>query len=303
MRGRKGAVVATVAAGLLWGSSFIVVKVGLASLDPHWFVFLRFVTAAVVALAAAALVGRLGEVVRLLRHPLVVWMGVTNAAGFILQFRGQTLTTAGKAALLVNTNTIFVAAASWLFLRERLTPAKALGVAAGIAGAFLVTTGGRLEGGGTVEGDATILGAAVVWTAFTLINKRVVVSRRASIGALSAAVPVLTALFSLPAAVVLAPERLPAVGWSLWPVAYTAVLCTVIPFSLWSWGLRHISATASTVILLTEVVFAMALAAVVLGERQPAAALWGGLLIGVAILLASLDSKEERAAGPDVAPE
>jgi len=303
MRGRKGAVVATVAAGLLWGSSFIVVKVGLRTLDPHWFVFLRFVTAAAVALAATAVAGRLGEVLRLLRHPLVVWMGLTNAAGFVLQFRGQTLTTAGKAALLVNTSTIFVAAASWMFLRERLTPAKALGVAAGVAGAFLVTTGGRLDGGGTVVGDLVILGAAVVWTAFTLINKRVVVSRRASIGALAAAVPVLTAAFSLPAALVLAPGRFPALGLDLWPVAYTAVFCTVIPFSLWSWGLRHISATASTVILLTEVVFAMALAAVVLGERQPAAALWGGFLIGVAILLASMDSKEERAAGPDVAPE
>lgn len=305
MKGRKGAVIATLAAGLLWGSSFVVVKVGLSDLDPYWFVFLRFSAAALVAVAAAAASGRLREALGLLKHPLVIWMGVSNAAGFVLQFKGQTLTTAGKAALLVNSNTIFVAIASWFVLRERLGPVKTLGVAVGMAGVFLVTTGGRatLAGGGTMLGDLLVLGAAVVWTVFVLLNKRVVVAHHADIRALAAAMLVITAAASLPAALILARGRFPEFGWGMWPVAYTAVLCTVIPFALWTWGLRFISATASSVILLTEVVFAMALAALVLGERQPAGALWGGLLIGVAVLLASLDSKGEIAAGPDIVPE
>ncbi|MBM3308152.1 MAG: DMT family transporter [Candidatus Eisenbacteria bacterium] len=305
MRGRKGAVVATLAAGLLWGSSFVVVKIGLSTLDPYWFVFLRFTTAALVALAVAALAGQLRQALRLLRHPLVVWMGVTNAVGFVLQFKGQTLTTAGKAALLVNTNTIFVAAASRLFLRERLGPAKALGIAAGMAGVFLVTTGGRLALGSsvTILGDLTVLAAAVVWTAFVLIDKRLMAAGGVSVRALASAMLIVTAATALPAALVFGSGRLPPVGWGLWPVGYTAVFCTVIPFALWTWGLKRISATTSSVILLTEVVFAMALAALVLGERQTTGALWGGVLIGAAVLLASLDSRDEIAAGPDIVPE
>lgn len=305
MQGRKGAVIATLAAGLLWGSSFIVVKIGLSDLNPYWFVFLRFSTAALVALAAAFLAGRGRETLRLLRHPLVVWLGVTNAAGFVLQFNGQRLTTAGKAALLVNANTIFVAVASWFVLRERLGPAKTLGIAVGMAGVFLVTTGGRaaLFGGPAAAGDLLVLGAAVVWTAFVLLDKRLVAAHNVDIRALSAAMLVITAAASFLPALLFAPGSLPDLGWGLWPVAYTAVLCTVIPFALWTWGLRSISATASSVILLVEVVFAMTLAALILGERLSAGALWGGLLIGVAVLLASLGSKEELAPGPDIVPE
>lgn len=305
MRGRKGAVIATIAAGLLWGSSFVVVKIGLSDLNPYWFVFLRFSTAALVALVAASLAKKGPETLRLLRHPLVLWLGVTNAAGFVLQFRGQTLTTAGKAALLVNANTIFVAVASWFVLHERLGRAKTLGVAVGMVGVYLVTTGGRaaLVGGPAAAGDLLILGAAVVWTAFVLLDKRLVAAHNVDIRALSAAMLVITAAASLPPAIFLAPGRAPHFGWGLWPVAYTAVLCTVIPFALWTWGLRSISATASSVILLIEVVFATALAALILGERLSTGALWGGLLIGVAVLLASLGSKEELAPGPDIVPE
>lgn len=305
MRGRKGAVIATIAAGLLWGSSFVVVKIGLSDLDPYWFVFLRFSTAALVALAAASLARKGRETLRLLGHPLVLWLGVTNAAGFVLQFRGQAITTAGKAALLVNANTIFVAVASWFVLRERLGPAKTLGVAVGMVGVYLVTTGGRwaLIGGPAAVGDLLVLGAAVVWTAFVLLDKRLVAAHNVDITALSAAMLVVTAAASLPPALLLARGRAPDLGWELWPVAYTAVLCTVIPFALWTWGLRSISATASSVILLVEVVFAMTLAALILGERLSAGALWGGLLIGVAVLLASLGSKEELAPGPDIVPE
>lgn len=305
MRGRKGAVIATLAAGLFWGSSFVVVKIGLSDLDPYWFVFLRFSAAALVAVAAASFAGKHRETLRLLRHPFVLWLGVTNAAGFVLQFKGQTLTTAGKAALLVNSNTIFVAVASWFVLRERLGPLKTLGIAIGMAGVFLVTTGGRvsLVGGPAAAGDLLVLGAAVVWTAFVLLDKRLVAAHHVDILALSAAMLLVTAAASLPPALLFAPGRAPDLGWDLWPVIYTAVLCTVIPFALWTWGMKFISATASSVILLVEVIFATTLAALVLGERLPAGALWGGLLIGVAVLLASLGSKEELAPGPDIVPE
>ena len=125
MRGSKGAVLATVAAGLLWGSSFAVVKIGLRSIDPFWFVFLRFAAASVLVILIVALTGRTHRVLALLRNPLVLWLGVTNAAGFVFQFKGQTMTTAANAALLINASTLFVAADFnlWVaFLVKRFPP-------------------------------------------------------------------------------------------------------------------------------------------------------------------------------------
>ena len=305
MHGQKPAVLVTLVAGLLWGSSFVVVKVGLADLDPYWFVFLRFATAAVIAFVVAWHAGAGGEALRLLRRPLVLWLGVSNAVGFVLQFKGQTITTAGKAALLVNSNTVFVAIASCFVFRERLGWPKALAVVAGMAGVVLVTTGGRVQlaQGPALAGDLFVLGAALVWTVFVLLDKKVVATHEVGVRALTAAMLAVTAVASLPAALVLAPGRFPRSGAALWPVGYTAVFCTVLPFMLWTWGLKFITATTSSVILLTEIVFALALAAVLLDERLSTGALWGSLLIVLAVFLASREAKEELAAGPDVVPE
>lgn len=305
MRGTKGAVVATVLSALLWGSSFSVIELGLRAIDPYWFVFMRFALAAVVALSVTAASGHFRDAVRLMRHPLVLLLGVSNAVGFIFQFKGQTLTTAGKAALFVNSSTIFVALASRFILRERMGPLKAVAVVMGMVGVFVVTTGGRLSiaAGPELGGDMLVLAAALVWTVFILVNKRVVAGESVGLRALTSAMVTVTALAALPAALVFGRGHLPEPSVHWWAVVHTAVLCTVVPFFLWSWGLKHITATASSVILLTEIVFALTLAALLLGERLSTGSLIGSLLIVSSVLLASRESGDEVVSGPDVVPE
>ncbi len=292
MSQQRGPIAATALAGLLWGSSFVVVKLGLRSIDPYWFVLFRFATAAIIAVSYAAVIGRLRAVGRLLTDPLVIWLGVSNGIGFALQFKGQTLTTAGKAALFVNSSTILVAIASRYVFRERFTPAKVAAVAVGMAGVMLVTTGGAFGpiAGPELTGDLFVLAAAVLWTAFILLDKRIVASGEVDVRALTAAMVTITALTVLPVALVLGHGGPPPFDSRLWVVGYTAVFCTVLPFLLWSWGLKSISATSSCVILLIEIVFALALAAVVFGERLASGGAVGALLIMGAVLLISRET-------------
>ena len=269
MKGQRAAVAATAMSGLLWGSSFVVVKLGLRTIDPYWFVFLRFATASGIAIGYVAAIGRLSGFRAAMRHPLVIWLGVTNAAAFVMQFQGQTLTTASKAALFVNSNTILVAIASWFVFRERLTRLKASAIVLGMIGVVIVTTGGRfrLTPGPELTGDALIFGAAIIWTAFVLLNKRIVAEHIADVRVLTAAMVTVTALTALPLSVAFGTGGLPNLSRDLWVVGYTALFCTVLPFLLWTWGLKRISATGSCVILLVEIVFALALATAVFGER------------------------------------
>ena len=83
----------------------------------------------------------------------------------------------------------------------------------------------------------------------------------------------------------------PVLDRRLWVVGYTAVFCTVLPFLLWSWGLKRIPATSSCVILLIEIVFALVLAAVVFGERLTPGAMFGALLIMGAVLLVARETR------------
>lgn len=305
MKGTRGAVLATLAAGLLWGSSFAVIKIGLRSIDPFWFVFLRFAAASVLALVVSAAAGRTSKVFALLKNPLVIWLGVSNAAGFVFQFKGQTMTTASNAALLINASTIFVAIASRVVFRERFGPLKILAVLIGAAGVFLVTTGGRpeLAGGTAVRGDLLVLTAAFLWTFFILLDKKIVTSPGADVRALTAAMVTVTAVAALPVALVFGRGGFPAPSPELWTVPYTATFCTVAPFFLWTWGLKHITATTSSIVLLTEVVFALTLASVLLGERLAPVALLGSALILTAVAMASREKVEALAVGPDVVPE
>ncbi|MBD3368317.1 MAG: EamA family transporter [Candidatus Eisenbacteria bacterium] len=301
----KQAVATTVLAGLLWGSSFVVIKIGLESLDPYWFAFLRFATATVIAVSYAAVTGRLRVLGRLLKNPLVILFGISNAVGFIMQFKGQTMTTAGKAALFVNLSTIFVAVGSRFMFRERFGPLKVVAVVAGMIGVFLVTTGGRFTIASPTEfaGDMIILGGAVAWTFFILLDKKIVHGTGVDIRALTAAQVLLTAATALPAALIFAPRAFPSFDASWWAILYTAVFCTVIPFMLWTSGLRYISATVSSVILLIEILFAIVLAAVLLGETLAPVGIVGAGLIALAAYLATRGQIEKAAPGPDIVPE
>ncbi len=305
MKGSKGAVLATIAAGLLWGSSFAVVKIGLRSIDPFWFVFLRFAAASVLVVLFSALTGRTRRVLALLRNPLVVWLGVSNAAGFVFQFKGQTMTTAANAALLINASTLFVAMASRVVFRERFGPLKVIAVLVGMGGVFLVTTGGRPSAamGAALHGDLLVLTAALLWTFFILLNKQIVAAHPVDVHALTAAMVAVTTVIALPVALVFGEGGFPKMSVELWTVPYTAVFCSIAPFYLWTWGLKRITATTSSIVLLTEIVFALALAAVLLGERLSPVALVGSALILAAVALASREKGEEAPVGPDVVPE
>ena len=303
--GARGAVVSTLAAGLLWGSSFSVIKIGLRSLDPFWFVLLRFVFASLLAVGAALIAGRGRRFASYLRHPLVIWLGVSNAAGFVFQFKGQTLTSASHAALLINASTIFVAIASRFVFRERFGPAKTLSIVIGMLGVLLVTTRGGMArwGGPGLVGDLLIVLAAFLWSFFILLDKRIVSEPGTDVRALTAAMVAMTTLCAVPVALIFGEGGFPRFTPDWWTIAYTGAFCTVLPFFLWTSGLRFITATTSSVIMLAEVVFALALAAVLLGERLSAGAVIGSLMILTAVAIISREKSERVPVGPDVVPE
>jgi drug/metabolite transporter (DMT)-like permease len=268
-------------------------------------VFLRFLFAALLAVGITAAAGRGRRVLAYLRNPLVIWLGVSNASGFVFQFKGQTMTTASHAALLINASTIFVAIASRFVFGERFGHLKTLSIIAGMLGVVLVTTRGGASqlGGSGLVGDLLVLVAAFLWTFFILLDKKIVGWRDTDVRALTAAMVLVTAISALPVALIFGRGGLPAFTPAWWTIAYTGALCTVLPFFLWTSGLRFITATTSSVIMLAEVVFALGLAAMLLGERLSPGAVAGSLLILVAVGLASKQTGDVIPAGPDVVPE
>ncbi len=285
---RPAAILLTLLASLLWGSSFVVNKLGLdGGLDPVMFTLLRMILAAAIT---TALVARTPH--RALRWFLdwrILVLGLSNAGGFLFQYLGQGQTSSSHAALLANAGLPLVVLLGWWLLRENLDPLRLVSVALTLVGALLIALW-RAPGGGeaSLRGDVLVGLSSATWATFIVLNRRLMQERPGELLPMTAAMYLWTVLATLPVAASRGfplPER-PA-GWLA--VAYTGIFCSVIPYLAWSHGLKTITAAASSVLLTLEIVFAVLLSMAILGESLGWGAVAGGVLILLGAALVSRD--------------
>lgn len=246
---------------------------------------LPFVAIRFVAVAAAVVV---------VPRPRTSWRTIIGVGAFMSLGQFGLLYTSmalglqpGLAALVLQAQAVFTILIAALALRERPSTAQVVGVALGVVGLSIVAAG--RGGNAPALAVALALAAAMSWAIGNVISRRAgVVSGPRRLGSLS--LTVWSALVPLPALalsfVIEGPDAishgLAAFGWSaLVSTLYTAVLCTIIGYSIWNGLLsRNPSAAVVPWVLLAPVV-AMTSAALLLGQiPNPAEVLGGALLIG-----------------------
>ena len=276
----------TLAAGILWGTSFPAIKIGLQFMDAYTFAFLRFLIALLMMLSISLLAK--GFSFQFEKKRLILFLGLINGISYLLQYQGMTVTTAAKASLFVNLTVVWVSLLSPVLLKERLGSRKILGVAASLVGVFLITTNLDFTSlnQGAIIGDLFVISAGIGWAFFIVYNKPLVTDSKGKLQSMTwllafTLLPMLpTASFSVSNF-----ASLPIFAWLA--VLYTALFCWVIPYYLWWKGLKQISAISSSVILLIEVIVAVTIATLALGEVLTVISGVGAFLIIVAILLVS----------------
>jgi drug/metabolite transporter (DMT)-like permease len=277
----------TAAAAILWGTSFPVITLGIrAGLDPLAFAFLRFALASAIMLGMCRVYRK--EVGGLLRSRAVWIIGFFDAVGYLCQYVGQAYTSASVASLLVNLSVVLAALGGVVFLGERIGGVKATGVVAAVVGTVLLTTKGDLSlvTGGQLFGDAQYLVAAVSWAAYIVYGKKKTDETAWDPVAASAAIVAVTTVFILPVALFANWTSVNSVpAWEA--VAYTAIFNTAIAFALYQSGLRYLTATSSAVVLMLEIVTAMAISTIFLGEEMNLFSWAGAALVLVSVLLVS----------------
>ena len=288
MNQTRKAVFLTVLSGVLWGSSFPAIKIGLRYIDPYMFVFLRFFSAAIIMFIILLFTRKLDIKFANKR----IWgLGILNGVSYLLQNVGISFTAASKSSLLVNLTAVWVAIISWFLLKERFGKKKLLGIILSIIGVFLITTNLNFSEltQGMLLGDILVLSSGVGWSFFIVYNKKYIDDAENSFQfmawVLFITVIPLIPFIPLSSSVSL---NLPIEAW--FAIAYTAIFCWIVPYSLWLKGLKHISSVTSTVVLLTEVVVAIIISYFMLDEVFTLISSAGALLILFAIVLVSLDN-------------
>jgi len=277
--------------GLLWGTSFVTMKIGLEYVDPYSFAFLRLFAAFILS-AAFIFIGERPEV-NMLRDPSIWALGALNAGAFVLEYVGLAYTTATRTALIVNANVAVTALLSWRVYHESMGFGKLVALPLGILGVFLLVTGGDLSSlsGGQAAGDLLVFLAGIVWSFFLVLNKGMVSKKEVNVPQMVVWVMLVTAIAMVPFAVFLGGVGRALVPWEGWgAVAYTAVFCTVIPYLLFAKAQRFVTVTFSSLVLLIEVIVAVVSSVLILGEQLALGSGLGAVFVCVSIVLASRGS-------------
>jgi drug/metabolite transporter (DMT)-like permease len=265
----------------LWGASFLFMRMGAAAFGPVALVFLR--VAGATLLLVPLLLAR-GEAAALRRHWRSIGaVGLINSAlPFLLFALAALALTTALMSVFNATASLWGALVAWLWLGERLTPSRWLGLLIGVAGVVGLSWG-KADFKPGDHGVSAALGIAACLAAALLYGLGANLSRRYLVGVPPMAVAAgsqaaATLVLAVPAALAWPAHNPGPAAW-----AATGVLafgCTGLAYVLYFRLIaRAGTANAMSVTFLIPG-FALLWGWLILGERPTAA-----MLVGCAVIL------------------
>jgi len=274
-------------ATVVWGSTFVTTKAGLAYISPMAFIAARSVLGGcVLLLFFRSVLPRIGPP-ELKAGALI---GIFLFLGYVCLTVGMTYTTASKAAFINSFEAVLPAVLLALVWRKPGTPLLWVGALAALCGLYLISVpAGGISG--LNRGDVLVFCAAVLFS-FHTITVGFLTSRH-EVGALTllqVATTAILALVSLPLFVLLGVER-PRVEFT--PVLALALLLSgvgsmAIGLTIQTWAQRHTPASHAALYFSLIPVFAALASYLFLGERMGGREVAGASCIFAGILMASV---------------
>ncbi len=155
---------------LLWGGNWPAMKLAVGQISPLWLSTLRFASGGLCLFPLAALSGQLQWPIKK-DWPIVITGALFQMVGFsafvVIALLSMPV---GRSIILAYSTPLWVAPASVLVLRERLSPVAAAGVCCGIAGLVLLTSPWDVDWShpAAITGIGLLLGAALLWAVYIL---------------------------------------------------------------------------------------------------------------------------------------
>jgi drug/metabolite transporter (DMT)-like permease len=264
---------------LVWGSTYLAIRVTDRTLPPLLMSSVRFLIAGV-ALYAFAARGR----ARPARREWVA-AAITGAALLLVGNGGvawaETRLDSGFAALIVAIIPLYVALFDRVFFGRRLSRVALVGLAVGFAGVAVLV---RPGGGNNVGVALALVATTSAWAAGSLYARGAPLP---SSPLLSAAMQMLSAAVFLGIAGLTAGEAndVHASSFTLKPMlafAYLVVVGSLIAFSAYAWLLKNVRISVVATYAFVNPVVAVALGTLFLGESIG----WSTILAGAAIVTA-----------------
>ena len=251
---------------IIWGANSVATKIGLADIPPLRLAGFRFVLGGLLIVVWARLTGRLvGLTVAPHEWGPLANLGVVSAIQTACVNIGTSMTSASHAAVLLNLYAVhIVVLAHFLIPGDRLTARRLGGVVVAYSGIALLSLRQSSGGGATLAGDAVMFVSGMLLAERTIYLARAV--QNLDPVKLLLAQAVIGVFLFLIVSFVFEPA---ATRWTtslVGSIGYQAVLVTGFNFIVNLWLLKRYRPSALAPYLLTQPLFGVLAAAVVLKE-------------------------------------
>ena len=274
------AVGAAALAMLIYASQFVLSRWSMQRTLSLWdLAALRFVVAGVLSLPIVIWHRPAGA---LAWRRIAVLSVAAGAPYTLIMYAGLTRAPASHGAVIITgAMPVFASLLAWLWLGERQSPAKALGLALIVIGLTLVGWPELAAGGSAWVGDVLFIVAAVLWALFTVGVRRWRIDPLPG----TAAVWVL-ALPYVPVYAAVAGRRVLDAprGEVVFQALFQGLGVAIVALALYAWAIRVLGDGLASLFMPLVPVFAVLLGIVVLGEVPAAVQLVGiaGVTLGMA---------------------
>jgi drug/metabolite transporter (DMT)-like permease len=274
---------------LVWGTTYISVKSVILETTPLMLACLRFFCASAVLVPLALMRGSF----KALPKPLPIGtLLLMTLCGYVLYFvafnYALVYTSAVQGALIQALLPAAVAAAAAIFLRERLSARRIIGIALSIAGVMLVVRYGQgdTNARNPVLGGILMASTVVFWAIYTVLAKRLAKADQIA----------MTAFSTFIAGVLLVPlvfidlhgAPIPPLSTTAWAhVAYLGLFASGAAFVVYNLALRDLDASAVGVWMNLVPIVGMAAAVLFLGETLNPWQIVGGAVALIGMWLSS----------------
>lgn len=277
---------------LLWSSTFLFIKAGLRDIPPFTFAWVRLAIAAIIlGTVASVSTGWRGIGRRALADIAaagVLLLGVNYA----LVFWGAQFVPSGLVAILQAGTPVIALVFGWWLGSERVTARKIIALVTGLVGVSIIfgaeakaSSAAALAGAAAVFAGSVCVAFSYVW--IKTRGHRVPPSAVATVQSLAGLIPLAAIAFVFEGAP--APAAWTATGWLA--LLYLALAASVVAFWLNYWLLKRMDTSAMLLMGVAEVPIAVALGAVVFGERLPAGTVVGGACVLISVIGALTDTR------------
>jgi drug/metabolite transporter (DMT)-like permease len=283
LKSRPLAIVLLLIAILIWGGAYVVTKGGLSELPPMMFALLRYGVASIVLVPLALGRGGLAKLPPPVPWKTLIMMAISGVSLYYFLFNGALFyTTASQVALIQSSFPAIVAIMAVLWLRERLSRRRILGIVLAIAGVVLIVARSEADASARdpVLGNLLAFASVLAWSVYTMLAKRLA---KADAIAVTAVVAVLGTIMLVPAALIekgdISLASISTDGWLR--IIYLGALASAAAYLLYNRALRDIDASLAGTFVNLSTVLGVIAGVIFLDESiTPLAILGGAMVLG-----------------------